>query len=155
VILVQEPVSSPGAGAPVQSEVQVEEVYGGVCFAVSPGSASIQNTPALVTVGIYVAEYLKSVPGWSVRDPADPASAQQDDYLFLRSFACLLPPGNPSSATLPTIPSQIQRPEIRIGIPAPEIIGSGEALMLTISMGSGVNTLLAFANVRSRITRAA
>jgi len=148
--LVQEPIPTavPGvSNVPQMGMVEIHQVMGSISFVpnnlVGPGRWRI-------AVALYVAEFNKTGTSWSVMDPLDPLQAGNDDYLFLRGFDLVTPVLTSAVLALPF--------EVPLALPAPEIIGGGEALVLTVSA-----TLLAGSSsgigcnpyVRSRITRSA
>jgi hypothetical protein len=100
-----------------------------------------------LAVGIYVAEQLPNGVTWSVRDPLSTQDAGRDDYLFLYAIGFHACPNTGS------VSPQVSQPlAINVRIPRPEVIGGGEALVMTISMTSnGGQSLGLCPFIRSRI----
>lgn len=144
-LLVQEPTIAGGSsGAPVVGEVAIMEVAGSLFF----NSVTVGNITAGVGVAIYVSEYNSSATQWSVRDPLNVSDASRDDYLFLRAFSAMFP-------LVGTVVAHTYI-EVPVGIPAPESLGTGEALILTVNTTTSVGQSLSVSPfIRSRIGRVA
>lgn len=149
-LLVTEPTISPGTGTPTMGEVLVQEVMGIVFLTLD--LAAPPGDQVHVAIGLYVAEYNKTGTAWSTLDPLDTTEASRDDWLFLRGMEIgYIASG--TSAFTNSFP-------IPVAIPAPQMIGKGETLMLSVSAfikggSAGSAGLVATPYVRSRITRAA
>lgn len=138
IALVLSPSQTVGANTlVVPREFQIDEVMGSVW--VNNGQAA----STVIGVGIYVSEFSETGGVWQMLDPLNPIDAQRDDWLFLRNLQMPPCPTSPSSGT------QISA-EIRLGLPAPEVIGEGECLMLVINVTALCQVTL---GVRSRVSR--
>jgi len=147
-VLTGEQLNLVGAAAvtgPGISELKIEEIQGSLFFTMN--SANTKSANFFVAIGIYVAELNSSSSAWSTRDPMTTTDAGRDDYLFIR--------GINFAAGLTSLESDVDQPvEVRLAIPAPEVIGAGEALVVTVSqieaISGGSLNVLPF--VRSRVT---
>jgi len=143
-ILVGEPtpasLSTATLAPPSVGEVEIAEVAGSLFFTAISGSAD----KFFLAVAIYVTEFNMPGTNWAVRDPLNPVEAVRDDYLFLRAMTFFMP--NQAGGT-----SEVTQ-EVRVAIPSPEVIGGGEALVLTMSMVSASASTLGYMPfVRSRL----
>jgi len=141
--LVAEPsvgVATGATTAPGTAECMVQAVEGNVGIYGASASCSVYGA-----IGIYVSEQLPNGVTWSVRDPFNSlADASRDDYLFLCGFSLVAPIGNSCTA--------ISSFMIPVSIPGPEILGSGEALVMTVSIGNSASASVSVIPfVRSRI----
>jgi len=148
ILLVQEPSLAPSV-SPTINELQIAEVMGSIF--IDPGNTGSPNIQVNVAVGIYVSEYNSNTSKWLMKDPLSPVDAQDDDWLYLRGQYEI----SPDSAVVLNAADKMM--EFRLGLPKPEILAHGEALMLVVNVGvtSGAKFCSVQSYVRSRIARAA
>lgn len=129
--------AAPASSTPLVGRLRVEEIRGSI-FVRSDNLAGQFRC----AVGIYVSDF-RDTTNWAVRNPmTDP---NRDDYLFLEGVAFK------DSATA-TQTSDLREVEVQLRISQPIVIGSGQALAVTIANSSGsTGSIASIAFFRTRI----
>jgi hypothetical protein len=144
LLLVALPIAAAATGQPTIGQVEIDKVHGKVGF-----NTNGTNGVAYVAVGIYIAVLNSTATAWSVRDPSAAADANRDDYLYLET----------SIRNLCTSAGKTcwDAFEFDLSLPMPVRIGGGEALCLTMALGTASNcgSLLAGLFCRSHVRQSA
>jgi hypothetical protein len=90
----------------------------------------------VVGIGLYVSNYTKATTQWDLRDPVDAGDAGDQDFLHLVAHAF--------QAQLPAAETGPVSVQLRVMLPFPIRIGSGQALHVTLSNGTNSAGTLSF-----------
>jgi len=150
IVLVESPrAPSVSISSPSPSFFEVLEVEGSVSLFGSTGGGNFISS---IAVAMYIANEQVGGGGYTDRDPLSPDEAARADYLALEGSVQLLSDPTASDDLVPTPVVQI-----KVRLPHPVVITTGQALLWTIShfiIGSGPGAYF-LPTVRSRVVYSA
>jgi len=131
-------VAAPNTSTPTIGRMRIDEVHGRLSL-----SGFVSAGRYAVAVAIYVADQLSTTPTWETRDPLNSSFAAEDDYFMLEAHEFEAP------ATT-TVVGAAQFMDIPLKLANPLVIGSGQAVHVTVSM-IGANSLKLSTAFRTRV----
>jgi hypothetical protein len=117
-------IPSPATSTPSIGRLRIDKITGRVSYWVN----SAGNPSAGVVVSIYPSELNNTTTLWHVRNPAVPADAARDDYLFLKGGASV---GQPETI----VTSACEPPSMNIDLSPNMLIGGGQGIILSVANG--------------------
>jgi len=145
LLAVALPIAAAATGQPTVGQVEIDKINGRCTF-YSPSVTGIYA----MAVGIYIAELNSTATQWAVRDPSLAADAARDDYLYLETCT--------RSLCLPAAKTSWDGEEFELTLSQPVRIGVGQALCVTMALGSitvATATMLCGVFVRTHVRQAA